>query len=456
MDSAGSRFRSPGSAHDEDDKRATLARHPGERISRSTTLVAFENITRGRLPPPPVSVVLDLSLVDSAFGPKSDLYWDVLRVKPDASPKQIRRAYFQRRDELFKLLSDLDEEEALYEFPESRSSSHARSSCITKARRDVDRKMNGIVMAIRILDDPVARQRYDSVRMDRLLRPNASLSQSLKDFVSEYRLHDTIRSETMAVLADIRKSESIDPSSRKILPELSRKKPELICEVPAGTNATCKAVRRKSQVVDLLWLAKSSSTEGRAAITVPGSPMDHNKTEYNSGSSASPYLGQQKRQITKAAAADSRNQIRERWTRFDKCDAYHRSDYVADDDDDGFDARSADITWTDQGTVVSEVASDLTTSTVAGAWSRGDYDTHGIVTCLSNELCGAMEIMAARSGQVFDILALQEEDERSVRYRSKSRQQASNSLDRHDQNNGKQHHEDAARASTYHFRRKDN
>jgi hypothetical protein len=437
MDSAGSR--SLGRAQNEFEEDATLARQSDKWRGRSATWVASERMTRGRLPPPPESVALDLSLVDSAFGPKSDLYWDVLRVKPDASPKQIRRAYFQRRDELFKLLSDLDEEGAMYALPANRTIANAK-------RWDVDCKMNGIVMAIRILDDPVARQRYDSVRMDRLLRPNASLSQSLKDFVSDYRMHDNIRSETMAVLADIRKSESTELPLRKDPPKSNRNNPDLTWEweVTSGNNATGKAFRRKTQVMDLLWRAKSSSTQERAHITATWS----SKNEKDSGSPPSPFPGQPRQQMSSTAAS-----ISDRSSRFVTRVGYHC--YYDDDDDDDaddeFDARPTDMIWTDQGTVVSEAASDLTTVTAPGAWSRRDYGTNGIVACLSSELCGAVEIMAARSGQVFDILALKEDD-RVVRHRiGKSRQRPSGSPDSSDQENGKKHAEAAGKANGYHF-----
>lgn len=439
MDSAGSLSSSLGNAHTDFEDDATLARQSDEGRGRSVSRVGLEKMTRGRLPPPPASVILDLSLVDNAFGPKSDLYWDVLRVKPDASPKQIRRAYFQRRDELFKLLSDVDEEEAMFDLPMNRSS-------ITNAkRRDVDCKMNGIVMAIRILDDPVARQRYDSVRMDRLLRPSASLSQSLKDFVCEYRMHDNIRSETMAVLADIQKSES---TGLKDPPKPIRNNRDLKWDVTTGYTATGKAFRRKSQVIDLLWAAKSSSTEECAQITATFS----SKTEKDSGSSSSPFPGQQTQQMSTMAISSVNTQIRDRSSQFDTQAGYHC--YHDDDDDDAddeFDARPADMIWTDQGTVVSEAASDLTSGTAAGAWSRLDYDTNGIVACLSSELCGAVDIMAARSGQVFDILALKGDDRVARRRIGKSRQQTSGSLDRYDEENEKKYAEAAAKGNANHF-----
>jgi hypothetical protein len=445
MDSVGSWSRSVGSARSKCvDDRTTLARQTDEWRGRSTSRVALERMTRGRLPPPPASVVLDLSLVDKAFGPKSDLYWDVLRVKPDASPKQIRRAYFQRRDELFKRLSDIDEEEAMYDLPAN------RSSRVTNEKRwDVDCKMNGIVMAIRILDDPVARQSYDTVRMDRLLRPTASFSQSLKDFVSEYHMHDNIRSETMAVLADLRKSESSEYASRKGSPRPVRRNLDMKLDV--GSNATGKAFRRKTQVLDLLWRTKSSSPDVCAAIT----PTWSSKSDKDSRSPSQLYPAQQGQQMCMTAASVvSRNQIRDRSGRSDTRvgnPCYYYEDEDDADADDEFDARPADIIWIDQGTVVSDVASDLTTATAAGAWSRRDYDTNGIVACLSNELCGAVEIMAAHSGQVFDILALEEED-RVVRHRvGKPGQQASGSLDRYDQESGKKYAEAAARANAYDF-----
>jgi hypothetical protein len=97
--------------------------------------------------------VVDLSVIDEAFGPTSDLYTDVLGVKSNASGEQIQRAYFERRNDLFGLLADMDAEE---------------QDSITESHRfHAERQLDAVVMTLRILGDPTARSQYDDLRDDR-------------------------------------------------------------------------------------------------------------------------------------------------------------------------------------------------------------------------------------------------------------------------------------------------
>lgn len=96
-----------------------------------------------------------LAAVDEAFGSHSDLYKDVLGVKSNASPEQIQRAYFDRRNELLQLLADMAEEEQ-----DSITASH---------RFHAERKMAAVVLAMRILGEPELRLEYDDLRAERLL-----------------------------------------------------------------------------------------------------------------------------------------------------------------------------------------------------------------------------------------------------------------------------------------------
>jgi curved DNA-binding protein CbpA len=98
---------------------------------------------------------LDLSVIDEAYGDYADLYSDVLRVSVAASPEQIQMAYFDRRSELFTLLAKLDarpdDEKTLQE------------------RLEAERKMDSVVLTVRVLGDPDQRSTYDSLRQKRLL-----------------------------------------------------------------------------------------------------------------------------------------------------------------------------------------------------------------------------------------------------------------------------------------------
>lgn len=92
----------------------------------------------------------NLEVIYQAFGEHADLYKDVLQVKSTATAEQIQMAYFDRRSELFALLASIDSEE--------------EQDDITASHRfHAERKMDAVVMAVRILGDPQLRQEYDNV-----------------------------------------------------------------------------------------------------------------------------------------------------------------------------------------------------------------------------------------------------------------------------------------------------
>jgi len=100
------------------------------------------------------STGVTLMAIDKAFGPTADLYLEVLGVKPNATSEQIQRAYLDRRNELFQLLSDLELEED--------------DSVLASHRFHAERKMDAVVMAMRILGDPELRLQYDDLRHERV------------------------------------------------------------------------------------------------------------------------------------------------------------------------------------------------------------------------------------------------------------------------------------------------
>lgn len=110
---------------------------------------------------PPPAAVLNLSAIDEAFGERADLYRDVLRLKSDASTQQIQQAYFSRRDELFQMFADFDHEQVPTDSPQ---------------RYQLERQMDALVMALRILGDPTTRIRYDEIRRDRVVGRKPLLS----------------------------------------------------------------------------------------------------------------------------------------------------------------------------------------------------------------------------------------------------------------------------------------
>lgn len=96
---------------------------------------------------------INLLSINEAFGEKADLYVDVLGIQPNATTDQIQQAYFNRRDELFHSLSRMDqrgEEED------------------SQKRFQLERQMDGVVMALRVLGDADARMKYDGIRDQRM------------------------------------------------------------------------------------------------------------------------------------------------------------------------------------------------------------------------------------------------------------------------------------------------
>lgn len=98
---------------------------------------------------------LDLGVIDEAFGDFADLYSDVLRVSVAASADQIQMAYFDRRSELFTMLAKMD--------------SRPQDEATLQERMDAERKMDSVVLAVRILGDAEQRLVYDRMRQQRLL-----------------------------------------------------------------------------------------------------------------------------------------------------------------------------------------------------------------------------------------------------------------------------------------------
>lgn len=82
-------------------------------------------------------------------------------MKSSATAEQLQMAYFDRRSELFALLASIDSEQ--------------EQDDITASHRfHAERKMDAVVMAVRILGDPELRQEYDNVMS---LRQNGSRKQ---------------------------------------------------------------------------------------------------------------------------------------------------------------------------------------------------------------------------------------------------------------------------------------
>jgi curved DNA-binding protein CbpA len=110
------------------------------------------------------SAALDLKVIDDAFGMTCDLYTDVLQVSTDATQEEIQLAYFDRRSELFTLLAKID--------------SKPQSESMVSQRYKAERKMDSVVLAVRILGDPGLRSTYDDqIRPHRVASPKKKSQQ---------------------------------------------------------------------------------------------------------------------------------------------------------------------------------------------------------------------------------------------------------------------------------------
>lgn len=106
----------------------------------------------------------NLAVVNDAFGYNADLYTDVLQVQPNAGAEQIQEAYFDRRNDLFLILADIDNAND----DDDDGAVIADSSVTDARRRKAERQMDAVVCAVRILGDPDLRLEYDDLRTERM------------------------------------------------------------------------------------------------------------------------------------------------------------------------------------------------------------------------------------------------------------------------------------------------
>ena len=108
------------------------------------------------------SDLFDLEVVDKAYGPYADLYVDVLRVSYLASDSEIQSAFFERRSEIFTVLSKLNYKNSL-----------ENDEIALSQRRFAERRMDAVVMAFRVLKGPESRKAYEKERERRIAKRRA-------------------------------------------------------------------------------------------------------------------------------------------------------------------------------------------------------------------------------------------------------------------------------------------
>ena len=114
--------------------------------------------------------VYDLDVIHQAYGPDADLCADVLRVSYSATDAQIQSAFFDRRSEIFTVLSKLNRQD------ESDDDEIALSQ-----RRFAERRMDAVVMAFRVLKKPALRKGYDQDRERRIAKRTADALKNQSD-----------------------------------------------------------------------------------------------------------------------------------------------------------------------------------------------------------------------------------------------------------------------------------
>lgn len=126
------------------------------------------------------SDLVDLEVVDQAYGPYADLYVDVLRVSYLASDSEIQSAFFERRSEIFTVLSKLNYKD-----------SSENDEIALSQRRFAERRMDAVVVAFRVLKRPESRKAYEKERERRIARRRAispNLGSSLSPKMSKHQM----------------------------------------------------------------------------------------------------------------------------------------------------------------------------------------------------------------------------------------------------------------------------
>mmetsp|Transcript_22351 Transcript_22351/g.33021 ORF Transcript_22351/g.33021 Transcript_22351/m.33021 type:complete len:328 (-) Transcript_22351:168-1151(-) len=137
----------------------------------------------------------DLTVVNEAYGADADLYLDVLQVSYFSSDDEIQSAFFDRRSEIFGVLSRLTSEEQ-QNFGENAENDEVAIS----QRRLAEKRMDAIVMTFRILKDPDLRAIYEGERERRLanrsdwhqMQPNKNNNNTSTDTAAaNFQLHSS-------------------------------------------------------------------------------------------------------------------------------------------------------------------------------------------------------------------------------------------------------------------------
>ena len=349
----------------------------------------------------------NLEVIYQAFGEHADLYKDVLQVKSSASSEQIQMAYFDRRSELFALLASIDSEE--------------EQDDITASHRfHAERKMDAVVMAVRILGDPQLREEYDNVVLRHTKKhPKEPPSSSATARSSCSREPD-------GVYAGVPEHQAVDvpPSPRRGTRSPKRKSPKRRSRRVSPSDTDTFDDTKPSMTSDELMHQQYLNHEPEYEFVSP------NSSRSSKGSSI---------KYKKALKKQAKEEYSHRHSGYIPEESIDQSTFnqTIDDDatfpdntvtfapglnDEGTIEGTIDSrrTWDDQGTVASQSTN--------GDWTRdsrqlarGGMSTlsnitngGGIVARIQEEVAGTVEDTLVSFEQVLNVFTLQERDIQAV------------------------------------------
>jgi hypothetical protein len=363
----------------------------------------------------------NLLVIDEAFGPSADLYVDVLGVQPNASNGQIQHSYFDRREELFRLLNDIDEDQE----QDSITASH---------RLHAERKLDAVVVAMRILGDSELRIEYDDMRFERLQGAAPIIGGRKSEALQATPRKKTRRSQESRAEEDFPANAFEDTPSRQQRNSPLRTRPR------SGNTGRHNKENKDAEDRDAFRLNSSMDStpsdegqRGGAKIehVTPGRNKIKNKVKSTKSRVVSPDQGEMPRQKSRQAqiAKERQEEIAREKKMQAKKEEEQRKARLAKkalnvsmdetlDTNYTFDEERTIMTYASQGTVTT-----LATQTK-------------FVHRITNEINGTVEDTQAAFEQIFSVFTLRDEDIMAVTGKiGKARRQIERSLNSPNQKN---------------------
>lgn len=339
----------------------------------------------------------NLEVIYQAFGEHADLYKDVLQVKSSATAEQIQMAYFDRRSELFALLASIDSEE--------------EQDDITASHRfHAERKMDAVVMAVRILGDPQLRQEYDNVMVLRETKkhPKEPPSGSGASRSSSNREPDGVYAGVVGV--QVPPSPRSPRSPKRRSPK--RRSPRHVS--PSDNDATddAKLQTSASSEEQLYYATQHQQTvepdyEFIAPANSKGSTSKKQSNKHHHSSSH-----RQQQQLDSSYDPSTLNFTRDDDDTLQDTLPYN-DDTTYQGDEGTFD--DTKLTWDDQGTIGSDDWTKDSRRLARGSTSALSAVTNvGFVSRIQEEVAGTVEDTLVSFEQVLNAFTLQERDIQAV------------------------------------------